>query len=332
MTRTTETGDRRAFFSLSALNRFLACEHRTYLDILERRGELRVFRLPPDMFLPSRRGDRHEVAVVDGLVAEGLDVVSLDDEAATVEERARRTIAAIREGRGVLHQGCLARDGWLGYPDFLIRIDEPSDLGAWSYEVYDAKLGSHPQPRHISTCCSTPMNLWSAYRVGVPTECIYRLGDGGVPAFGCQMTSRPTRRAFVPSSRIASRSSPAWKLNPAYPYKVSECQFCHWWKVCTDRRRADDHVSLVANLNRAQGLKLEAARIHSVGDVAGLDEAATIPRDTRDAGNAASAGIDSDPQPVTPTAALRATRARGRPRPRPSSRAIAGRRVLRLRG
>src|SRR4051794_17478729 len=140
--------DRRAL-SPSALNRFLACEHRTYLDIRERRGELKGLRLPPDMSLLFERGDRHEDAMVTGLVAKGLDVVALEDEDASPTERAQRTIAAMREGRGILHQGCFANEGWLGFPDFLIRIDEPSDLGAWSYEVYDAKLGSHAQPRHI---------------------------------------------------------------------------------------------------------------------------------------------------------------------------------------
>ena len=56
----------RAALSPSALNRFLACEHRTYLDIRERRGELKGLRLPPDMSLLFERGDRHEDAVVAG--------------------------------------------------------------------------------------------------------------------------------------------------------------------------------------------------------------------------------------------------------------------------
>src|SRR3954453_13916637 len=98
MTHTGDKEERRAF-SPSALNRFLACEHRTYRDILERRGEMRGLRLPPDMSLLFERGDRHEDAVVARLVAEGLDVVALEHEDATVEERAGRTIAAMREGR-----------------------------------------------------------------------------------------------------------------------------------------------------------------------------------------------------------------------------------------
>ena len=51
------------------------------------------------MSLLFERGDRHEDAVVAGLVAEGLDVVALEDEDASPDERAQRTIAAMREGR-----------------------------------------------------------------------------------------------------------------------------------------------------------------------------------------------------------------------------------------
>src|SRR5205823_7517720 len=85
-----DTPDRPAL-SPSALNRFLACEHRTYLDIRERRGELKGLRLPPDMSLLFERGDRHEDAVVAGFVGEGLDLVALEHHAASPNERARRT-------------------------------------------------------------------------------------------------------------------------------------------------------------------------------------------------------------------------------------------------
>jgi uncharacterized protein len=278
MTSTGDTDDRRAF-SPSALNRFLACEHRTYLDILERRGEMRGLRLPPDMSLLFERGDRHEDAVVARLVAEGLEVVALEDEDATVEERAQRTIAAMREGRGILHQGCFARDGWLGYPDFLIRNDEPSDLGAWSYEVYDAKLGSHPQPRHIFQLLFYTDEL-ERLQGRRPERMHLMLGDGTAPAFAPDDFAAYAARV---RGQFEHRYGELAGLepDPAYPYKVGECQFCHWWKVCNDRRRADDHLSLVANLHRGQGLKLEAAGVHTVGDLAGLDEAATVPRLTR---------------------------------------------------
>ena len=53
-----------------------------------------------------------------------------------------RTVDAMRRGVDVVYQGRLeSGDGrWSGYPDFLIRVEAPSALGAWSYEAADAKL------------------------------------------------------------------------------------------------------------------------------------------------------------------------------------------------
>ena len=33
---------------------------------------------------------------------------------------------------------------------------------------------------------------------------------------------------------------------PPYPYPVEHCAYCDWWARCRDRRREDDHLSLVA--------------------------------------------------------------------------------------
>jgi uncharacterized protein len=38
---------------------------------------------------------------------------------------------------------------WLGYADFLGRVDEPSNLGAWSYEPVDTKLSRTAKPDHV---------------------------------------------------------------------------------------------------------------------------------------------------------------------------------------
>ena len=48
----------------------------------------------------------------------------------------------MRRGADVIYQGRLEDDDgrWSGYPDFLLRVDTPSALGGWSYEVLDTKL------------------------------------------------------------------------------------------------------------------------------------------------------------------------------------------------
>ncbi len=270
----------RPALSPSALNRFLACEHRTYLDILERRGEMRGLRLPPDMSLLFERGDRHEDAVVAGLVAEGLDVVALEDEDATAEERAQRTIAAMREGRGILHQGCFARDGWLGYPDFLIRIDEPSDLGAWSYEVYDAKLGQPP-----AAAPHLPAALLHR-RAGAPPGSASRANASHARRRDERRRSRPTtspptRPGSVRSSRSASPSSPAWSPIPPIRTRSASASSVTGGRSATTAAATTttSRSSPTCTVGRASSSRPPA--IHTVGDLAGLDEDATVPRLTR---------------------------------------------------
>ena len=247
-----------AFFassSPSALNRFLGCEYRTHLDILERRGELDAERKPPEMELLFERGDRHEDEVVAQMVADGWEVVALDDDGATREERAERTLTAMREGRQVLHQGCFLHDGWVGYPDFLVRVEEPSDLGAWSYEVSDAKLGSTPRPKHIFQLIFYNQQL-ERLQGRRPSRMRLILGDGTQPEFRAEefeAYAEDVRAMFVERLAVLESRSPDPAV--AYPYPVGDCEFCHWWHVCQAKRRADDHLSLVANLHRGQGLK-----------------------------------------------------------------------------
>src|SRR4051794_20576324 len=92
--------------SPSALTRFLGCEHRTYLDILERRGELDAERRPPNMQLLFDRGVRHEEAILQRFLAEGREVVQLTDETAEPEVLAARTREAMGRGADILHQAC----------------------------------------------------------------------------------------------------------------------------------------------------------------------------------------------------------------------------------
>lgn len=264
--------------SPSALNRFLGCEYRTHLDILERRGELDAERKPPEMQLVFERGDRHEAQVVADMVEQGLDVVALEDKEASVEDRAAGTLAAMRAGRQVLHQGCFAHDGWVGYPDFLIRVEKPSDLGAWSYEVADAKLGRAPRPKHIFQLLFYNEQL-ERLQGRPPARMRLILGDMSDPAFRAEdfdAYAHDIRKMYL--ARYAELLRPAPDPPVAYPYPVADCDFCPWWHVCKDKRRADDHLSLVANLHRGQGLKLEAHGVHSLSDLVSLPEGEDVPR------------------------------------------------------
>jgi predicted RecB family nuclease len=261
--------------SPSRLNDFLGCEYRTYLDLLADRGEIdREDYKPPDAQLLLERGLRHEEQFLQTLRDEGRDVLSLSDKERP-SVRAEQTEDAMRAGREVIHQACFLHDGWIGYADFLIRIEMPSQLGDWSYEVHDAKLGRSAKPTYIFQLLFYNEQV-ARIQGRRPARMHLVLGDGERPPFAPE--DFDAYAAKVTEYFLARRAELEDGATPVYPYKVSDCDFCPWWKHCVDKRREDDHLSLVATLDRSQGLKLEATGIHSVTDVARINPDTRIPR------------------------------------------------------
>src|SRR5262249_51519577 len=49
-----------------------------------------------------------------------------------------------------------------------------------------------------------------------------------------------------------------------YPEPVDHCEICRWEKVCDKKRRADDHLSLVAGMRSLQAHEFEVAGIDTL--------------------------------------------------------------------
>ena len=96
------------------------------------------------------------------LRGEGRSVVTIernDEEprGAQIARQAAETIEAMRAGAEVIYQATFFDGRWLGYADFLLRVDEPaspSAWGAWHYEVADTKLARHVKAGAILQICS----------------------------------------------------------------------------------------------------------------------------------------------------------------------------------
>ena len=134
------------FFAATDLSQFLACRHLTTLSRSVARGERsgpRVYQ-EPRLEALKEAGKRHEADVLERYRAERRSVETIGD-SGSLAQRRKRTLAAMRRGVEVIHQGPLGSGGWSGYPDFLVRVHRPSVLGEWSYEVVDAKLATIPK-------------------------------------------------------------------------------------------------------------------------------------------------------------------------------------------
>src|SRR5439155_6873358 len=92
--------------------------------------------------LVTRQGAQHEAAVLTVLRARVGDC----EEIPSGDQSVERTLAAMREGRRLIYQGHLTAGNWHGYPDFLVRVDSPSQLGAWAYWPVDSKLARSTKP------------------------------------------------------------------------------------------------------------------------------------------------------------------------------------------
>lgn len=65
---------------------------------------------------------------------------------AGLADRARLTREAIERGATLIYQGALSKDGWLGFPDFLVRT---GPAPAATFVPEDAKLSRKAKGEHV---------------------------------------------------------------------------------------------------------------------------------------------------------------------------------------
>ncbi len=136
--------------SASDLVGWLGCHHLAGLEVQAALGELPRPRRydDPGLALLQERGLLHERRYVEWLAADEVVEVPVGDDGA-----AAATIQAMRRGAGLVVQASLASGRWTGRADLLRRVERPSRLGPWSYEVVDTKLAGETHARTILQLC-----------------------------------------------------------------------------------------------------------------------------------------------------------------------------------
>jgi len=247
--------------SATDLGRFLSCQHLTALDLAVAKGLRAKPPVYPDPALEIliERGIEHEKAFIEQERAGGKKtIVDLTDE----DDRVAKTNEAMKRGADIIYQGQLEHDGWSGYADILRRIETPSpNLGAWSYEVIDTKLSRETKGTTI-----LQLGLYSEvvgviqgadpehfYVVTPDGEERYRLGD-----FAAYY------RLVKAGLAAAITKDPIAFTEETYPEPVEHCDFCRWEQQCKQKRRDDDHLSLVAGISRLQRHELEGRGVSTL--------------------------------------------------------------------
>ena len=253
--------------SASDLMRFMACPHAARLDLAWLRGEdedLAPVEDSEDTVLLQQHGDRHEMAHLQRLEAEGKDVIRIETEDLPFEESLKATREALAVGPDIIFQAALDDGMWGGYADFLERVPIPSDLGPFSYEVADTKLKRKPVPGHVLQLVLYS-DLLAAIQGHAPEQAHIQLGTGERVSFRLSEYSE--------YARLARDRLEEFVRNPPQtrPVPCSLCDLCRWRAHCGDAWREKDSLYLTAGIMKSQVGKLEAAGVDTMAALAGQE-------------------------------------------------------------
>jgi len=263
-------------YSATDLSGFLACPQ---LTLLERQRVLGGDCPPkyddPGAEILRQRGHEHEQAYLATLREMGQAIAEIQQEqpgSPNVNEiQAARTLEAMESGADVIYQGTLYDGTWLGRPDFLIRIEEPSDrFGDYSYEVVDAKLARSAKGGAVLQLC-VYTDLLAQLQGTEPEHMYLALGTGEEPErfryhdFSAYFRSVRTR--FLEHLQAAAEGAPL----PHAADPVEHCRLCDWQTRCNGERREADHLALVADISRHERRSLGERGITTLAELGRLE-------------------------------------------------------------
>ena len=247
-------------YSPTDLSNHINCKHLTELNKLESKGELQS---PEVYYNPSlealkEKGNDFEYEYLKELKENNYNVVELSTE--NPKKAEEMTLQAMSDGVDVIYQARLKTDSWSGWADFLIMVEKPSNLGDWSYEVWDTKLATITK---ASTILQIGLYTQRVSEIqGVEPELMGVIKPDGKETFRYHNYAAYIRL-------VQQRMESALITDPeTYPEPVSHCDICKWWKKCNSQRRADDHLTFVAGMGKSQIVELRQNNIGTLEKLA----------------------------------------------------------------
>jgi predicted RecB family nuclease len=253
--------------SASDLVGHLNCRYLTGLDVAVANGTLaKPFIRDPVLEVLAERGALHEQGYIDHLEANGLSVAAIDGVGVDSSVVAQ-TLEAMKAGAQIIVQGALQVAHWSGRADILRRVEKPSHLGSWSYEVVDTKLARETKGSTVLQICLYS-ELLAAAQKRVP-EFAYVVTPGSdfqPEAFRITDYAAYYRRVKGSLERAVTSEADI----QSYPDPNPHCDVCRWRLHCDEKRRADDHLCLVAGISKSQIGELKRHGITTTANLAAV--------------------------------------------------------------
>lgn len=257
------TYDGGILLSASDLMRLMGCAHATTLDLMRLRGDgPEPDEDGEDAVLLQRQGDAHEAAHLARLKAAGRGVVEIARGDLATDAAATR--AALARGAEVVFQGAFLSGAWGGWSDFLQRVDRPSALGDFSYEVADTKLKCSVAPKHVLQLVLYS-DLLAEVQGVLPDVAHVELGTGE------RASLRLAEHVHYARAARARLQAFVAAPPPTRPVPCEDCGLCRWAGHCEAVWRDEDSLFGVAGIARGQVKRLEAEGIATMAALTALD-------------------------------------------------------------
>ena len=252
---------------------FLGCSASAAWTLEARRG-LRGAAEPaddPQAALVVRKGREHEATCFAGLKKRYGDSVEIPS--GPLKARVAATVDAMERGVPLIYQAALTAGSWLGYADFLVRVEDDCPRWAWSYEPWDAKLAHTARPEHV-----LQIAIYGDLLGTVQGRATYQgslmLGTGEVETpYKVESFPLDEVRYYV---RRAARRLDAFAADlptGLMPEPCGYCSKCDWSAACEARWEEADHLCRVADITKRQTRCLTEAGVPTLSKLASLKAA-----------------------------------------------------------
>jgi len=246
------------FVSPSDLNNFVACKYTVLNEIKYHNKEIRKSPDRANDKLWKEMGVEHEKRHYKILKEKYKKSITIKSDL-NEKDRFDETVRAIQKGYDLIYHAYLIDDNLRGEADFLIKCDTKSDLGDYSYEVYDTKITRNLKPRHITQITAYSDMLGKIQKV-LPEK--MHLIDGSDEYHSFKTIEyidlfNHSKKEFIKFLSNISKEK-------IYPEKCSYCNLCDWKDECDKTWENDNYINLVAGSNKSQIEKLKKNKIRTV--------------------------------------------------------------------
>ena len=254
--------EQKILYSPSDLNNFISCKYHIKNDLVAKELNLKKKEITADVKLWRKYGDEHEAIYLKLLQENNKPNITIDPKKSD-QERFEATKDAIKKGFKLIYKAFFIDKDFRGECDFLIRQEKKSDLGEYSYEVYDTKITKNLRSKHVLQITGYSF-LLSKVQGLMPLK-MYLI-DGSNKIHDYKVSEFIDY--FLYSKENFEKFIPFAKKENLYPEKCSFCPLCPWLDECEKIWINDNYINQTCGIISSQVQKLKKEKIKTIADLA----------------------------------------------------------------